>query len=502
MTPRDGEFGDLAADLGELLGRHRRDEAVDLEQFFSEYRDRPVAFAEEVLDEDPSPDQREALALLVEHDRVAWQAAQAVGKSRTIAYAALWWSYGRRGRVLISAPTARTVQEVVMRSELSRLWRPNPALAGDLYTNSLRIRGDEPSILAYTATSSSAATGQHDPEGGVLAILDEAQGVPPEVWVAMDANTTGSRDGQFVCGNPIEPAGDFFEVCQQGSGWATLRSSALEHPNLDPDSDREIPGGPSEDWLERMRDRWGEDSPQWTARVLGRFPETSEDALLESSWIEAAFRRHGREESGSRLGVAAVDVARHGSDRSCVCVRRGRRVESFRTWRGAGTTETARRAREEVERAHDRGPVETVVVDAVGVGGGVHDALEEDLHLEWNEVRSRRRGKGLRRRSTRVEEFKAGRRAPRPRDFANLASQAYWRLRDLLESDDLDLPSEDGLREELLALRREITSDSRVRIDKGAARSRLGHSPDLADALAMTLLPELRAEGELELIYA
>lgn len=64
--------------LGELLGTHR--EGTDREAF-EPYREDPVAFAVEVLGEDPWEAQREVLRLLVERDRVAWRSAQAVGKS-------------------------------------------------------------------------------------------------------------------------------------------------------------------------------------------------------------------------------------------------------------------------------------------------------------------------------------------------------------------------------------------------------------------------------------
>lgn len=393
-----------------------------------------------------------------------------------------------------------------MRKEIARLWHPNPRLGGDLYTGSLRIERDEPAILAYTATSSSAATGQHDPEGGVLAILDEAQGVPQEVWVATDANTTGERDRLFACGNPLEPSGDFWDVCRPGSGWARIQTSAFDHPNLDPEADREIPGGPSEGWLRRMRDRWGEGSPQWTARVEGEFPEESQDALVRREWLERAFELHRSgaldgEARGEPL-VLGVDPARLGPDRTVVAVRQGPVVRAFRSWRQLDTMETAGRILRLVKRLQrETAGVRTVAVDEVGLGGGVLDRLRETLRvLEHFEAEDGTEVVAGHRPSP--QGFSAGKRAPQPERFANARAQAYWRIRKLLEEGRLALPPDaDGLAEELLATRVEFRSDGRTAIEsKDALKGRLGRSPDLADALAVSLAPDLKESAGEEML--
>lgn len=475
--------------LGELLERH--DDASDLDAF-TRYSG-PVEFNVEELGEDPWQAQRDVLEKLADPsvDRLAWRSAQGIGKSRAIAQAALWWTYVRGGQVRISAPTARTIREVIMRKELARIFYRNPQLPGELYTDSLRVRGEEPSILAFTATSASGATGHHDSEGGILFILDEAQGVGPEAWEAMDANTTGERDKQFVCGNPLKPSGPFFEVSQPGSGWEVVQTSAFDHPNLDPDADRKIPGGPSEAWLERMRDRWGEGSGMWQARVEGEFSEGSDDGLFRRSWLDAAAERWEKGIGGGEEPVVAVDVARFGDDSTVLAFRRGDRVERFVSWEKLDTAETTERVKRELAEAGvlpaDRGGgfkgTGTVVVDAIGLGAGVLDRLKAEDY--------------------RTVEYK-GSKSPREKDrYRNLRAESYWRLKDALEAGELSIPPDEGLFQELLAVRWAPTADGRIQLEsKTDLKARLGKSPDRADALAMCWYPKARGQrGKVRVVH-
>lgn len=72
------------------------------------------------------------------------------------------------------------------------------------------------------------------------------------------------------------------------------------------------------------------------------------------------------------------------------------------------------------------------------------------------------------------------------RKFANTRSEAFWTVRKLFEAEQLALPPDEHLRDELLALRWAETRSGQVEVSrKSELRERLGRSPDRADALSM-----------------
>lgn len=489
MTPNRRKISRAVGELGEVVSAQAGE--VD----FSRYAgyETAVEFTEEELgDTDPGPwsAQREAMRLIAHNDRVAWRGAQGVGKDWAVARIALWWIYVERGLVLLSGPTARQVHEIIVRKELARPFR-RAGLPGELFTTALRVNGEEADLLAFTSNEASGLTGFHDER--VLGILTEAQAVDRHGWEGLLACTTGEDDRLFVVGNPLQPSGKFYEVSRPGSGWQTLRTAATDHPNLREDG-QHIPGGPSREWLERMREMWGEGQPMWVARVEGRFPADAVEGLNKREWVDAAIERDlPRPENAEP--VVAVDPARHGMDRTAVAVRRGRRVEQLVTWGGASTTETEQK----VERvAHGAGvrpshdaplkvkrlmrekgepvPWGSVVVDEIGIGAGVMDGLEES---GWP-----------------CRGWKGSRKADESGQFANARAEAYWTLRELLEGGKVSLPDDRKLREELLAVKWSPNSRGQVQIEsKDDLKSRLGRSPDRLDAVTMAVHQESGTGG-------
>lgn len=480
--PTERQIEQAVGELGELLSA--REGEVDLSRF--EDHETAVSFTREELGEtDPGPwsHQRDVMELVAYSDRVAWRGAQGIGKDWTAARIALWWTF-RGGLTIISGPTARQVHEILMRKEIARAFRRS-GLAGELYTNSLRIRDQEAGILAFTSSEASGLTGFHDSK--VLAILTEAQAVERAGWEGLMACTTGEDDKLLAIGNPLEPTGQFYEISRPGSGWETYQTAATEHPNFT--GECYVPGGPSEEWLERMEDMWGRNTPMWTARVGGEFPRDSVGGLYSAESVDGAIERRQEgawtQQWAEEEPVLAVDVARHGLDATVAALVQGRYVRWLESWRGASTTETADRVEElayragmlpnvdervKLERAQasigTERPHGRILVDSVGVGAGVVDELKD--------------------RSWKADGFKASRRAKDRSRFRDMKAESAWRLRELLEDGDVALPDDRQLREELLSVKWSPDSKGRVAVEsKDDLRSRLGRSPDRLDAVTM-----------------
>ena len=116
----------------------------------------------------------------------------------------------------------------------------------------------------------------------VLVILDEACGVPEQLWIAADALTTNTDCRILAIGNPDNPASHFRRVCTPGSGWHVIGISGFDSPNLTGETmpDDVALALVSREWVEEKLREWGEDNPLYRSKVLGEF---SDDAPTRSS---------------------------------------------------------------------------------------------------------------------------------------------------------------------------------------------------------------------------
>jgi hypothetical protein len=198
--------------------------------------------------------------------------------------------------------------------------------------------------------------------------------------------------------------------------------------------------------------------------VLGEFPENSDEALCQRSWIAAANERWTARLRGLNgdTVVLALDPALYGPDFTALAVRRGDVVEEVVTWSKLSTVETAVRAVVELDRlglSKDHG----VTVDEPGLGGGVIDVLKE---------------MGVRPRG-----YNGGATPLRHTKFRNRRAESFWNLRRLLERGVIALPPDLKLADELCSMRWSIGLDGRIQIEpKEELRARIGRSPDRADA--------------------
>ena len=451
----------LEKDVGQLLARH--DQGKDLADFEC-FEDDPVGFCRDVLKAEPWSRQIDIAESVRDNALTVVRSGNGVGKDWIAAQLSLWWVYARRGLVLLSGPTERQVREVCM-GEVARAFAKAKNLPGELYQMALRLGGDETSgILAFTSTDSSRLTGFHAPR--ILACLTEAQGCEDWSWEGLLACATGSEDRVLCVGNPLSPSGRFY-TASRSKAWNALQISVLEHPNL-VEGRTVVPGGPSPEFAQRIATEFGTGSNTERSRVLGEFPDQGEEGIFRRSWLEASSDRH---EAGAQPNAGyvfvAIDPAHSGPDQSAVAVLRGHVIVEIVTWSQADLGETVARLREVLERYtvqpdRDRG---VLIVDIVGLGMYLADRLEE---LGYSVMR-----------------FNGGS-SPRSDHYLNCRAESYWVLRQQLEAGAIDLPRDEDLFDELLAIRWRPTADGKVQLEaKLDLKSRIGGSPDKSDAVTM-----------------
>ena len=435
------------------------------------HREDPVYFARKVLGVEPWAKQVEALTAIAENERVAVKSGNGLGKGFSAAVALLWFMSCHDHAVALStAPTFRQVRHILWKEVHRRYRNAKYDLGGKLLDTRLEMPERDSFAMGLSADSPDEFQGFHS--ANMLIVVDEAEGVAEPIYEAIEALMTSENCRLLLIGNPTTVSGSFRRAFHEDRElYHTITISAYDSPNV-AEGAKTVPGLVTARWVEQRRKIWGEDNPIFQARVLGEFPEQSEDTLISLSAIEGAAKVSGgagEPDEAPQPTVVAVDVARFGSDRSVILVRRGGQVRPVKTFRGLDTMKLTGHVVDAIKEADP----EDVVVDEVGIGAGVVDRLKE---LGYK-----------------VDGVNVGRASHDPNRFANLRAEGYWNLRQMITNGEVFLPSDKELMGELAALKYSFNSTGQLLVEsKDDMRKRGIRSPDKADALMLAFLPYRR----------
>jgi len=444
----------------------------------------PVWFVEEVLNAHPWEKQAEILRAVRDYPRTAVRSCHGVGKSFIAGRVILWFlSCFPYSIVLSTAPTWRQVEKLIWKEVRASYRRAKIPLGGNLLPKSpeIQIVQDEWYAAGLSTNEPDRFQGFH--EENILVVVDEAAGVPEEIFEAIEGVLTSSNARLLLLGNPTSTAGTFFQAFR-GGGWKTLSISAFDTPNfmafgitesdIAADTWRNKITGPlpnpkliTPEWVADKYRRWGPESPAYIARVKGEFPPESEDTLIPLAWIEAAMERWHDMEHGEPVELG-VDVARFGSDKTVIGVRHGWKVIALHDYSQQDTMETAGR----VIQAYKEHRATDIKIDVIGLGAGVADRLREQ--------------------SAPVTEVNVAEKPNDPENFDNLRSELWWNLRQLLDPNTkmnpnpIGLPPNDELLADLSGIKYKINSSGKIVVEsKAEMKKRLGRSPDYGDTVCL-----------------
>ncbi|MGC8668563.1 MAG: hypothetical protein ACP5VE_10670 [Chthonomonadales bacterium] len=463
----------------------------ELRRRMEQYRSDPELFAQEVLGSRWWFRQREVARAVASSRRTIVKSGNGVGKTYLAADLALWFLYSFPGStVLTTAPTWRQVRHVLWEEIRRRFHSALKPLPGVLLTTRI-CAGDGWHALGLATTDGVRFQGFH--AENLLVLLDEAGGIPAEIWDAVEGVAVGANNRILAIGNPLHTSGRFYEIFRGAGEWSRITVNALEHPNIAGD-EPVVPGAVTRDAVRQRIAEWCEEVPGngpdgadlllwegkryrpgnlFRTRVLGEFPDADDDALIPLRWVEAAMHRTLPQVGERRM---AVDVARFGGDATVIGCRVGPVLTHMEVIRGADTMDVAGRI---VARAYCFHP-QSIAVDSIGVGAGVVDRLME-LQLEG------------------VEAVNVALPAWDGERFANRRAELYWALRERLRTGEIALPQDEQLCLELAAIRYRHTSQGKIQIESKEEMKRRGlASPDRADMAALLFdgpLPTLSNDG-------
>jgi len=201
--------------------------------------------------------------------------------------------------------------------------------------------------------------------------------------------------------------------------------------------------------------------------------DDSDDKLINYDAILNTFSNTSVQTGNSYI---TADIARYGKDKTVIVYWSGLRAEQFITMNTNSVTEAAEKI-SELQRRYSV-PLNHIVVDEDGIGGGVKDIL-------------------------RCRGFVNNSKAIRGENYVNLKTQCYYTLADHINKLQIYIRAEQiGLKnailEELEQVRRKnYDKDTKLQIiSKEDVKTALGRSPDYADAIMMRMIYELKSTGQ------
>ncbi len=449
------------------------------------YRADPVGWVRDRMDGFLWSKQQEIAESLVHHRRVAVHSSHGIGKSFSVAQLAAWWiDIHPPGEAIVvsTAPTYKQVHVVLWEEIRAAHRRAN--LRG-------QVTLDDEWKIDKILVGFGRKPADHDEHAFqgihrryVLAILDEACGIPAQLWTAAEAITTNEHCRIIAIGNPDDPSAEFAKVCRPGSGWHVIHVSTFDTPNFTgepvPDTLRDLL--PSRQWADDALRRWGEQSPLYQSKVLGQFPANPTDTVVPLAWAEACRTLDDPIPDDGTVALG-VDIGA-GGDETVICARFGARAEIIDRNQSRDPMEVTGRI---VQAIHATGATD-VKIDVIGWGWGVWGRLVE-LGVEGVHGAT-------------VHAVNVGESSFDPIRFPLLRDQLWWEVgRELSEQRAWDLSNiDDDTIAQLTAPKYKLDSRGRVKVEpKADTKERLGRSPDDADALLLAFYhPPVPPPDELE----
>ena len=485
-----------------MAARDRSSEELEAYLWLRElWRDDPERYARDRLGQRPTWQQRKIYEAIADHGaKVTVRSGHGIGKSGAAAGAILWFLETRDfPKVPCTAPTAHQLKDVLW-AEIAKWIRNADALS--------RARGDSPLFglgnlfsvtndrvydpsakgewFAVARTSGrdnpDALQGFHATEitisddgqsvdesadgGHIMFVIDEASGVYNDVFEVAEGALSSSGARLLMLGNPTRSIGYFADSHRRNRGeFTALHFRTSDSPLADPE------------YRERLVRKWGEGSNIVRVRADGEFPKQDDDALISfESCLACVERAPYGERCEVRIGV---DPARFGDDRTVLIARRGRDILEVLIRPKQDTMVTVGDAINLRKKHQAKG----IWVGATGFQGIVDRLAEQGENVI--EV---------------VEGASAPAIGEEPEDMQpKLVRDFIWYegmkwIRDEAPSfGAIDRDIADDLAVELSSVRYSFDSSGRMKVegkDEIKKPKRLGRSPDIADAVLVTFMPE------------
>lgn len=334
----------------------------------TDYADKPVEFCRDVLGVELTPIQAAIAEGLRDNPRVSVAACFASGKTFLAACLLLWWLYTRTPALVVTtAPTERQVRDLLWRY-VKRLHRQALIKLPGKPSNK-RLEPDVGQLAyGFSGSTGDSVQGIHE-KSSVLFMEDEASGMRPDLLESFEGITASADSRHLKIGNPSSDSGPFYdthETPKVAALWKQFNITAfdvLKGPY--------VSGLVEKAWVDRIRETYGEDSPFWITKVMGRFVKTMGQKVVPPEWRDAAMKRyHTLPWVVGAKRILGCDIGRS-IDPSAFVLRDGRHARTVHRLQSDDLTHIA----DEIERVAVETKADVVNIDGTGLGIGVYDTI-------------------------------------------------------------------------------------------------------------------------------
>jgi phage terminase large subunit len=480
----------------------------------------PLLFFERILGVETLEEyQKRVIKTVWENDRTAVSACHDVGKTFLAARIAMTFlNVFPNSKVITTAPTFNQVERILWSELRAAHGKAKFPLGGKLNMTDWTFNPEWFALGFSPRNETTGGEGQGTSSSFqgfhaayLLVIFDEATGIPLNVWNMAEGLMTSANVKFLAIGNPTSTSSEFYQ-CFRSRSWAKVKLSCFDSPNLiangitnkaklEAEVNKYKAMGEAEGrayvdkykvvkgyllttkWVVVQAAKWGLDHPLTVSKILGGFPDASQDTLVPLGVVEECQLRVTWPTATDRKSIG-VDVARFGTDSSVLTALHGMKQLTRKELFQHATQSVVG---EVIAMSRDIGGADIVVVDETGLGGGVVDLLKDEI------------GKGLPAEcEVRGVQFGAAVECDGPKDckhtdcekakFANLKARMAGLLRDdMKRPDGLALLNESIYLEEIPSIRYSYNKKGQLVIEsKDDFKKRTGRkSPDSFDSLAL-----------------
>ena len=396
--------------------------------------------------------------------RISVRSGHGIGKSTTLAMLILWYLFCYKdAQVPCTAPTSDQIHDILWKEVAKWLnLMPQPVREKYEWTNGyIRITESPETWFARAKTARKenpeALAGVHG--DFVMYIVDEASGVPEEIFNTAEGALTGDNVLVILISNPTRLIGYFYDSHHKDKeSWQTLGFSSIDSPIVD------------KEYVSRIISKHGEDSDEYKIRVLGEFPR--EDTMDDKGYI-ALFSENDIKISDTeefigerRLGI---DPSGEGDDKTVWVIRDNFKAKIVAVEKVSNASSIAQKTLTLMEHYKVKG--EHTYIDNFGAGANV----AQELALA----------------GIRVKAINVGDKPSDEEMFLNRRAEASWRVKQWFRKGG-ELVDHKGW-DEILTIRYRKELSGKMKIMGKLEMKKEGiKSPDHYDALMMTFLdPEI-----------
>lgn len=428
------------------------------------YKKNPLAFPRDVLGVTLSSQQEDLFLKMIGFEaRVACKSATGTGKTFVLSVVILHQLLTEFNvNLLATSPSAGQLNRG-LRSEIGKLHgKIKDATLKDmieLQRDVIFLKGLRDThfcaLVTGSAENEESLAGFHADK--VLVLVDEASGIGKKVMGILKGNLTTAGSSMIQITNPQRPSGAFYELMMDPpSRYHCITLTAFDSPFI------------AQTWIDEVEEEYGIDSDFYKVRVLGEFPNSSDNIFIPRDSIEAASSRYLEfKDYHNQPLVLGVDVARFGSDKTIFILRQGPKVLDIKKFQGLDTMEVTG---EILNFYNQNRGITTIYIDEVGLGAGSYDRAKQ-LNLP-------------------VIGINVGNKSTNSKMYYNLRAELYDELKSWLREGG-DIPKDAELIEQLASLQYGYNQRTQLQLmTKADMKKKLGlASPDIADALAFTFYP-------------